>query len=297
MKRNQSGIAHILIIIAVIVVAVLGFAAYGVSQNKKSETKQTSNQSQCFPEIQASSARQTQDQTDDASDYQVHIIYAVSSEETDRKLDTNGKIATSVSAWQNWLCKQTKGKYLKLDTHKGNLDLTFVRVGKNLPSSELVDELKRSGFNNPQKAYAVYYEGLNSRGCGLGGNKYAARYLQGEGADVVGLHCDLIPLATNPSKADTGDILMLHEILHALGFVPTCAPNSTNQHHVSNNPYDILYQSGELPDAPRPESIGEKTVLDPNHTDYYEANIPNCPDLSRSAFLAGGGDELPVEWR
>lgn len=275
-------------------VAVLGFTVYGISQNKKSESKQTNNQNQCFPEVHASSARKTQDQPDDTSDYQVHIIYAMSSEETDRHLDTNGKIATSVSAWQNWLCQQTNGKYLRLDTNKGELDLTFVKVGKNLPSSELVAELKSSGFDNPQKVYAVYYEGLNNRGCGLGGNKYAARYLQGEGADVVGLHCDLIPLAIDSSKPDAGDILMLHEILHALGFMQTCAPHSTNQHHVSNNPYDILYQSGEIPDAPRPESIGEKTVLDPNHTDYYEANIPNCPDLSRSAFLVGGGNELPT---
>jgi hypothetical protein len=35
-------------------------------------------------------------------------------------------------------------------------------------------------------------------------------------------------------------------------------------------------------------------ILDVNHDDYFDAHVPNCPDLSGSRFMEGGGGSLSV---
>jgi hypothetical protein len=66
---------------------------------------------------------------------------------------------------------------------------------------------------------------------------------------------------------------MIHEIMHALGFVPTCAPHQTLAGHVSDSPNDVMYAGG-APWAP--------STLDVGHDDYYTPTSP-AASISRPA--------------
>jgi hypothetical protein len=72
------------------------------------------------------------------------------------------------------------------------------------------------------------------------------------------------------------DFAILHEVLHTMGFVPTCAPHHTRNGHVSDDPRDIMY-AGDEPWRP--------AVLDVGQDDYYHAHILDCRELAVSTYL------------
>ncbi len=85
----------------------------------------------------------------------------------------------------------------------------------------------------------------------------AAMYLNG-------LPTSPVPCATNrfasPGAAPGYlEFAMLHEILHTLGYVPTCAPNHTRAGHVSDSPQDLMY-AGELAWQPSALDVGPTTT-------------------------------------
>jgi hypothetical protein len=83
------------------------------------------------------------------------------------------------------------------------------------------------------------------------------------------------------------DFTSLHESLHTLGLVASCAPHHLAGGYVSDSPTDLLYSGSQT---------WNPSVLDLNHDDYYGAGIPGCLDLSNSAFLTGDGTQLPPNW-
>jgi len=101
------------------------------------------------------SSRQTTDQPDDFEGYQIHLVYALPSDGTDREFDTNAKISTSVSAWQNWLCTQTGGKKMKIDTYKAVPDITFVRLDATDQQFAKPNDLPYSIGNSDPASYAA----------------------------------------------------------------------------------------------------------------------------------------------
>jgi List-Bact-rpt repeat protein len=232
--------------------------------------------------------RATIDRPDDVAGSQIHVIYALPSDGTDRALDQSGTLEGSVAAWNAWLADQTGGRNFRLDTSNGLLDITFVRLAETDAQIEAQgvyarDELERQlhglGFNQPRKIYAVYYDGRHRFSCGDGpwppdlpGN-VVALYLHG-------LYSGPRPCDTNPwgsaSRPGYLEFAMVHEVMHALGFVPTCAPHQTRRGHVSDSPSDLMY-AGAAPWSP--------TTLDVGHDDYYNAHIPGCPDLSDNPYL------------
>jgi hypothetical protein len=232
--------------------------------------------------------RATIDRPDDVTGAQIHVIYALPSDGTDRTLDQGGTLDGSVASWNAWVAAQTGGRTFRLDTSNGLLDITFVRVAETDAQIEAHgvyarDELERQlhglGFNQPQKIYTVYYDGRHSFTCGDGpwppdlpGN-VVALYLHG-------LYGGPRPCDANPwgsaSRPGYLEFAMVHEVMHALGFVPTCAPHHTRRGHVSDSPSDLMY-AGAAPWSP--------TTLDVGHDDYYNAHIPGCPDISDSPYL------------
>ncbi len=268
----------------------------------------------CY-QINGSSSRNTSDLPDDTSDYQLHVIYALPSDGVDHNYDMNGAIATSTSAWENWLCKQSGGKKFRLDSKNGALDVTFVRfsasdntikTGSDLPwqtnpnhnpyiRDDIEIYLKALGFNDPKKLYAVYYDGTSNYSCGGGAwpptvaGHVSAEYMHGGGPGYP-VACESNKLATSIQSPGYSDFDILHETMHTLGIAPTCAPHHVLSGHVSDSSKDLMY-SGD-----QPWDIAGGLILDVNHDDYYNTGKTDCIDLAKGAFLDGGGPALPPNW-
>jgi len=240
--------------------------------------------------------RAVTDQPDDVQGYQVHVNYVLPSNGIDEGLDTNGAIATSVAAFSKWLSGQMGGRQIRLDTCGGQLDIRFFKINqtemelkaKGIFLRDAIEEaMSTAGLIAPNKIEAVYYGGDSSESCGSGPwppglvGHVAGLYLKGTFANPSIPSCASNPLAPNKDTPGYLDFSILHEILHTVGIVPTCAPHHVPSGHVSDSPTDIMY-AGNLPWNP--------SVLDVNKDDYFGANIPGCTDLANSAFL----DPLPA---
>ena len=222
--------------------------------------------------------RAVEDRPDEQLGPQVHVVYVTSADGPDRSFDTSGQIATSVSTWNNWFRQHADGAALRIDTFNGEPDISFLRLGRtgqqvidSDPYYSIVGELQARGFNDRSKVYAVYYEGESAAGtagaCGFGSPPVAITYL-GE--------CNWFGVALRP---DAFDLAMLHETLHALGVVPSCAPHYSGGHSTEDN-RDIMYSGGQ--DGPKD---WPNMTLDPGRDDYFGTTIPGCPDLAESDLL------------
>jgi hypothetical protein len=124
---------------------------------------------------QPDQARTEADRPDDVSGPQVHLVYAVPSDGTDRRLDADGVIAASFEAAQTWLAGETGGRNLRLDTFAGVPDVSFMQLAvtdaevqaEEAFAREMIEsELQAGGLDNSQKLYLVYYEGGSTYACG-----------------------------------------------------------------------------------------------------------------------------------
>ena len=240
--------------------------------------------------------RTTVDRPDDVQGPQIHAIYAIPSDGTDRQLDTNGTIEQTVDSWNQWLASQSNGLGgFRLDTYQGSLDVTFFRDPHTdaqiaaqgaYVRDQLETDLLAAGVINAgnDKIYAVYYDGSSTYSCGGGAwppalvGDVAAMYLHG--APPGAPPCDTNTFVPNgqPGYFEYG---MIHEVMHTLGFVPTCAPHTTptSPSHVDDATDDLMYAGAEPWQFP--------AVLDVNHDDYFEAHIPGCLDLASSPYFVG----------
>jgi hypothetical protein len=226
--------------------------------------------------------RATADRPDDAGP-QIHVMYVIPSDGVDAQLDTNGVIANWIDSMQSWLREQTGGRTFRLDTYQGQPDITFFRLrasqaeaeARDFAAQEIETELSAAGYgsagyinagrpvplNVRDKIYAVFYGGQSKTNCGNGGSM-AFVYLP----DCHGIE----------------SLAMIHEILHSLGFVPSCALHFLAPDHV-NDPADLMYPF-----------IRSTAMLDPGHDDYFDAHIPGCHDLASSRFWTDGGVSLTL---
>ena len=137
------------------------------------------------------------------------------------------------------------------------------------------------GFNDFNKIYAVFWDGGSNFACGGGAwpptlvGNVAAMYLRGTPPGAP--PCDTNILGASATTPGYLEFAMLHEVMHTLGLVATCAPHEHGSGHVSDSNTDLMWQGPQpwMPDT-----------LDIGHDDYFQAGNPNCLDLSNSAFLS-----------
>jgi hypothetical protein len=240
-------------------------------------------------------ARSTVDRPDDSRKSQIHIMYVLPSDRLDRGLDTDGTLKNTVTSFQRWLFGQTGKRVMRFDTSNDSLDITYLRLTRtdaDLESfgpfvrDQIESEIKAAGFNATNKIYAVYYDGTSDTACGGGAwpptlpGTVAAMYLNGLPTGPV--PCSENTFAAADAAPTYLEFAMLHEIMHTLGFVPTCAPHQWRAGHVSDNPDDLMW-AGDGNWAP---DGWASVVLDSGHDDYFDARVKGCLDLSRSLFLA-----------
>jgi hypothetical protein len=241
------------------------------------------------------------------SPYSITPLYVVPRDMPNRQLHLNGAIANSVTAMQAWLMARTGGSCLRIDRNDDAYRVQYAHLAKTdaeiaaagpYARDVIEQELAQLGFNHPHKVYAVYYEGTSTHSCGGGAwppvliGHVAALYLRGE--PPTGAPCHALSLAKAGEPAKYLELTMLHEILHTLGLVSTCAPNSLTGDrpigHVSDDPRDLMYAG---PAEWRP------AILDSGNNDYYRHSQPGCPDLASSVFLdpLPSNSKPPPGWR
>jgi hypothetical protein len=236
-----------------------------------------------------SGERTANDLPDDFIGHQIHVMYVLPSDGVDENLATNGTLARSVSTFQRWLVGQTSGQQLRLDTYGGALDITFFRLSRTdsqiashgaFVRDQIESELVSAGFNHPNKIYAVYYGGGSNFSCGGGAwppelpGEVAALYLRGTPPGAP--PCATNSFASSEDRPGYLEFAMLHEILHTIGIVASCAPHHTLRGHVSDSPNDLMY-AGSLPWQP--------SILDTGRDDYFRHNNASCLDLANSPYM------------
>jgi hypothetical protein len=242
--------------------------------------------------------RTTGDMPDEISGPQVHFLYVVPADGTDRQLDANGAMEQSINRIERWFEAQTRDQALRIDTYKGAPDITFVRMPHSdaqatstnpWPLWVIGEDLVAAGFNNQAKVYAAFYDGHSTWACGGAKSpalpKLGAMYLLAQPTNDPRPCSDAPGFGTGTDRPGYFEIGLLHEILHVIGFTPHCAPHASADgygDHVDDSPTDLMYG----PDArSRAGWDWAHAVLDYNHDDYYRAHIPGCPDLSESPYL------------
>jgi hypothetical protein len=242
--------------------------------------------------------RATVDMPDDISGPQVHFLYIVPSDGADRQLDTNGVLEQAIARIERWLVGQTGNQGLRIDTYHGVPDITFVRLPQSdaqatsanpWPLWVIGEDLVATGFSNPDKVYAAFYDGHSTWACGGATSpalhKLGAMYLQAQPTNDPRPCSDAPGFGTGTDRPGYFEIGLLHEVLHTLGFTPQCAPHASADgygDHVDDSNTDLMYG----PDAK--SQLGwnwSHAVLDFNHDDYYRAHISGCPDLVDSPYL------------
>ncbi len=257
------------------------------------------------------------DRPDDHPDqYQFHVLYVLPAEANDRQIDLDGTAARSVEAINKWFSEQSGGSTLRFDTYQGQLDVTFVQLeitnkeflsntvktyDSNIFNRDYLEHtLNKMRIFHPGKIYiafldistapnacadASHFPDLPGRLAGLyeianSGGYQCANEAYGEG---------------NPA----GDLIMIHEAIHTLGFASQCGRNQASKDNVSHTGDD----NRDLMWAPAPGYSGtgwdpDHMLLDPGNDDYFKHNIPNCLDLSQSAFLEPlpNNPQLPPGW-
>lgn len=153
-------------------------------------------------------------------------------------MDIDGRIATSVTAFNNWLANETGGTRLRVDTFQGTIDITFRWLSRTdaamqsvnqFVRDEIEKELRAVGFTNSRKIYAVYYDGGSNFSCGGGAfpptliGHVAAMYLLG--TPLASIPCGVNSVGASPTAPGYFEFGMLHEIFYTLGAVPTLCPS------------------------------------------------------------------------
>jgi hypothetical protein len=243
--------------------------------------------------VGAATNRSTTDRPDDRGGSLVHLIYAVPNDGVDRSLDIDGTVATAWESGNRWLKSQTGGRGLRVDTYDGMPDVTFMRLPRPAseyasspsPNSLIRSDLQRSGITRGGKIYTVLVDGpAIEKLCGQGGAASpptASVYLAQSGGCVTSLD------AVRAGALGALELMMIHETIHAAGFVPTCAPHFSAG-HVTDQQADVMAASGPV----YPVST---ITLDAGHDDYFEAHIPGCLDLADSPYLDGNTVTINVK--
>lgn len=235
-------------------------------------------------EVEEPNVRTVRDQPDDFAGPQIHVVYALPSNAEDLNLDRYGDIARSFEHIQAWLVDAI-GYRLRLDTHAGELDVSYLR----LPFTNM--EIRNAGFFEvmdfiysgiadqvgvrSEKTYAVYYFGESVFG-GLGAVQPRLAVTM---VDTVTRRQRVLP-GRYPEGAGYWEAVMVHELFHTFGAVPTCAPNEGGGFHVTDSGDDLMFAG--LYENPA-DGVGN-VAIDVGRDDYFEHGRADCLDTAHNPF-------------
>lgn len=230
------------------------------------------------------------DTKDETAAWKFHVLYVQGSDSSANPATVIPQIRNEVEALDGWFALPAQsGRHLNIDRVGGVIEVTTIKY-QQFTRSQLVNweasagypalgQLVDDGYGNGQnRRWLVYFDGnrLDSV-CGIRFRQFTTVFIQNACGTVNG---------SIPASAVGGSIggqpntaqVALHEMLHGLGAVPTCAPNyddNNNPGHTST-PNDLMYWNAGV----------QPKFLDPGRNDYYGHTNTDCLDLEDSVFIA-----------
>ena len=230
-----------------------------------------------------------EDQPDVNDDYQMHVVYTLYKDSKDKEGDINGKLEELIKLADDWIYETTKkanqksntmngeGQRIKWDRREdGKLDISFVRLAVTKKEMKKCPDpygscgnlygrtIVNSGFNNPKKIYFNFGDFAYGEWPYSGGFPIFSVFAKHKG---------------DPLKTSEWPYFVLHEGLHAMGGIYTCAPNYIEGHNTKKTK-DLMSREGD----------GTNHTLDPKNDDYWGHNIKTCPDMQDSVYFTPTSD-------
>ncbi|MEO5576818.1 MAG: hypothetical protein ABIR67_04590 [Gaiellaceae bacterium] len=218
--------------------------------------------------------------------YAVHVAYVRPPGEPDRFAELAPRIVGDVAAIEAWWRSQDAARSPRFDlfpvacaTAFGALDISNVELPQAISGirgafNEIRLLLGSIGFNEPEKIYLVYYDGLTGQS-GL-------ERVCGQGAEPGGLGFSGMAViyldSCGATKSDSlRPVVAVHELVHVLGAVGAAAPNACAGGHVCDLESDLLAASLSGEEL-------ETHVLDSGRDDYY-GHSGSWTDVQDSFFF------------
>ena len=237
------------------------------------------------------------DRADAISAFQVHVVYAVPVDGTDRFAQLVSLIATDTATVDLWWRGQDATRTPRFDlasfpgctSTSGQLDVSFARLPGAAPAYSvdqyalLRRDLNTAGFRDPDKKYVVYYDGPPVMGpsggviCGQSENGHSDGGAAAYSFVYLGGFC-----GSSLGSDGVTAVTAAHELIHGLNALvvpgpPHACPGDPG--HPCDGPTDILH----------PQQNSDVTlaavVLDTGRDDYY-GHAGAWWDVQDSPFLA-----------
>jgi hypothetical protein len=179
-----------------------------------------------------------------------------------------------------WFASQTGGHRPRLYAPTGILSVETVHLGvtkdqieaAGSPLGFLATTMHSLGYGVSGETIVAYVPTLGEA-CGI-------TQALGGAPTTVALWmpaCGTVPSVDTPSWPYGATYLAAHEMTHAFGAVPACAPHSDGTGHVNDDVRDVLYSGPNDRDWLHLQ-------LDPGHDDYYATGRTDCLDIASSPF-------------
>jgi hypothetical protein len=199
---------------------------------------------------------------------EVHVVHAVPAG-ADPVSGIVAAIRHEIGLIDRWYRAQTKGfgprwdRTTSGDVRVQTVSLSLTRRQIEAASAAVITDSIISTLRLGTDELAVVYLDAAAIACG---------YSQGQVAVMMMRTCSIYPQTTTIAFPYGATYLVAHELTHAMGAVPACAPNYIPGGHVGNDNRDLLYEGG-----PRDWS---NLRLDPGRDDYYGHGRSDCPDIA-----------------
>ncbi len=217
-----------------------------------------------------------------------HAFVAVPSDKTADGENGTDAVESTITAVNGWFATQTNGgvqpRWLR-DT-SGQVVVTDVDLPS--PSStyaaeddQITTDLYASGAVGADEFPVVFIDAGATTGpaCAL---TFGGSFTSAERASVLfESACGIYP-ATGTTYPSNASYVISHEMTHAFGAVPSCAPHYDGTGHVNDNPSDVVYQGSQRNFS--------SVTLDPGHDDYYDTTNPSCPGIEYSSLWMKPGE-------
>jgi hypothetical protein len=190
---------------------------------------------------------------------------------------TPDAIRHDIAVTQAWFRGQTAGRELRIDDHDGvvavetrRLTATTAQLANQEDAPKLViDEFRRPDGKALDTIPLVFIPVVRHTvggvtDCGVS---------EGAFAIVWAGSCGYTP-SINSAWPGGETKIIAHELMHALGAVPECAPHYGHAGHVTDDQADIMYWNAE-------RRTQDLIALDPRHDDYYDTHRTDCWDVAR----------------